>query len=368
MSKVFSILKIPICLLLCIEMGCSAYPGRALKNISSGSIETDSYLDGNNSYSTPIQQNKTYDIDSLLKKNGSILTDKEPCKIKYHELNLKNRNIIVESQIGTTGNKYPAVLDTGASQAIIISSMIVRKNKLPIYPIENETIDFNGNSLGICQLSELKIDEVNLKNWPCIYLEPYGTLNFLGIPIASTSYNHENIILGLPLLREFKYIIFDNINKEVELSHSQSFEPCCSTGWKKYPISIEEDFHGNMFLFVRLSIEGYETELQLDTGSGKGLAIGERLWTLIKDELKGVKLRKGKDFYPYIGNLNCKRGKATELEFGNRTVINPEISTFSDDSPLLDGCEGLVGMQFFSNTLFVLDFEHDLMWLREQNC
>ncbi len=90
------------------------------------------------------------------------------------------------------------------------------------------------------------------------------------------------------------------------------------TKWEKYPMSIEEDFHGICFFFVRFSIAGQETELQLDTGSGTGMALGEVLWEQIKDKLEKVILKKGKDFYPYIGNLACKKGKITELEFGNR--------------------------------------------------
>ena len=186
-----------------------------------------------------------------------------------------------------------------------------------------------------------------------------------GVQVASSKYIRDNIILGLPLLREFKYITFDNINKETELSYYQSFEPEHPEQWTKYPISIEEDFHGNAFLFVRINIAGKEIELQLDTGSGKGLAIGESLWDEIKDNLIETKLKKGKDFYPYIGSLSCKKGKSLMLSFGNRTVYNAEISVFRDDCPLLDGCEGLVGMQYFSNTTFVLDFEHDLMWIQQ---
>ena len=80
-----------------------------------------------------------------------------------------------------------------------------------------------------------------------------------------------------------------------------------------------------------------------------------------------VKLQKGKENYPYIGNLSCKKGNIHDLEFGNRTIHNAEISVFKDDCPLLDGCDGLVGMQYFSDTVFVLDFENELMWLKERD-
>ena len=362
MDRVFSILKILICIILCLQTGCSTFPTDTFKNKIGESAWIDSCPERDDSDSAPIQQ--AYNSDFLLKKNGLIISDAKPCKIKYHKLNCKDRNIVVESQIGS--NKYPAVLDTGASQAIFFDAALVKKNKLPVYSLEDGTFDFNGNTLGICRLPELQAGEVEFKDWSAIYIESHSALNFLGIPIASITHDNESIILGLPLLRKFKYIEFDNIIKEAELSYSQSFEPSSKDEWEKYPISIEEDFHGNMFLFVRLSIAGRKTEVQLDTGSGKGLAIGDTLWKQIKNQLNGVKLKKRKDFYPYIGNLSCKKGKVSKLEFGNSTVKNAEISIFSDDCPLLDGCEGLVGMQYFQNSVIVLDFERDLMWLKEQ--
>lgn len=312
-------------------------------------------------YQDNMLSDKTVIADKLIR------TLEHPHRIKYHELNSLHRNIVVEGNLGINAHKYPVVLDTGSSQPVVLNAAFVRKNNLPICNNEISNTDFNGKILGICKLLRLDIGDVILEGWPCIYFESNSGLNLFGIPIASSAYGKDNIILGLPLLREFKYIIFDNINKEAELSYHESFEPDNFENWKKYPISIEEDFHGNAFLFVRLSVAGYETELQFDTGSGRGMAIGETLWNEINNNLEKVKLKKGKDIYPYIGNLPCKKGEISRLEFGNRTINNAEISVFRDDCPLLDGCEGLVGMQYFSNTVFVLDFEHDLMWLREDN-
>ncbi len=359
MKRVFSILKILMSILLCLEPGCST---NQTKHENTG---INSYNLQSDFCSEPGRQESAISLDTLVKENGRILTGKKTCRIKYHKLSFSDRNIVVEGEMGIEGNKYPVVLDTGASQAIVLNSELVKKKKLPVYPIENGASDFNGHKPGICKLSELDIGEITLADWFCIYLESNGPPTLFGIPIASSTYGSENIILGLPLLREFKYIEFDNMNSEAELSYYKSFEPLDDNKWEKYPISIEEDFHGNAFLFVRLSITGEETELQLDTGSGRGMAIKEELWEKIRNNLDAVKLKKGRDFYPYIGNLTCKKGKVPVLELGNRIIKNADISVFKDDSTLLDGCDGLVGMQYFMNTVLVLDFEHELMWLRE---
>lgn len=354
-------------ILIFMGIGCSIYPDRTFTNrtIETGNINVYS---PKGKYCNPGKTNENSNIHNLMATADKLIqTPQQPCRIKYHELYNLHRNIVIEGNLGSSADKHPVVLDTGASQPVVLNAALVRKNNLPIYNLENINTDFNGQQLGICQLSKLDIGQVALEKWPCIYLESNKGLNIFGIPIASSTYGKDNIILGLPLLREFKYIIFDNINKEAVLSYHEPFEPQNPGGWEKYPISIEEDFHGNAFLFVKLSVAGYETELQLDTGSGRGIAIGETLWEKINNNLKEVKLKKGKDYYPYIGNLSCKKGKISKLEFGNRTIDQAEISVFDDDCPLLDGCEGLIGMQYFSNTEIVLDFDNNLMWLREQN-
>ena len=346
-----------------IFTGCSTYPKGYFtsKNTETG----ESSYSSNSEYSTSGEKysnsnNQIFPIET----DKLILTEQQPSRIKYHKLNSLHRNIVIEGILGINADKYPVILDTGSSQPVVLNAALVRKNNLPIYN-ENINADYNGKQLGTCELLKLDIGDVTLEKWPCIYFESGKRSNIFGMPIASSSYVRDNIILGLPLLREFKYIIFDNINRETELSYHKSFEPLEPEKWKQFPIFIEEDFHGNAFLFVRMNVAGYETELQLDTGSGRGMAIGERLWDNMSHNVKNVKLKKGKDNYPYIGNLSCTKGKIYELEFGDRTIYNAQISIFENDCPLLDGCEGLVGMQYFSDTVFVLDFENDIIWIKE---
>ena len=365
MGNVFKVLKNLIGILLCFQIGCAIKPIQILQEKTCENIAINSYNSQSSIYSEKNQPDIIQKPDFLNKKNGLIISSNQPCRIKYHDLYSRNRNIIVEGQIGNKGKKYPVVLDTGASQAIFLNAALVRKNKLPVYSLENSDIDFNEHKLGTCLLHELKTGNVTFVEWPCIYLETYTPLSLFGIPIASSTFNNDNIILGMPLLREFKYIAFDNINQEAVLSYHKSFEPRDENLWEKYPTFMEEDFHGNTFLFVNVTFSGVETELQLDTGSGRGLAIGETLWKQIKHRLSKIKLKKRKEFYPYIGNLPCRNGKIPEFSFCNRTIKNADISVFPDDSPLLGDCEGLVGMQFFSNQVIVLDFEHDIMWLRK---
>lgn len=281
-----------------------------------------------------------------------------PCRIKYHSSYSLNRWMAVEGKLGN-GRKYPVVLDTGASIALFVNDIHIMENKLAIYPLKSQNSDSVG--WGMCYLPELHLGEVTLANWPCYYREQHTEVQLLGLPLAKG----KAIIAGLAALRRFKYISFDSIRKEVEFSLERMFKPDQLDSWAQYSFEIEEDLGGNVFLFVKIPIAGEETELQLDTGSGRGLAITEELWERMSKKIRHIKLTKGRDLYPYIGWLVCKRGVIPKLEVGNGIVKNAKMSVFPNDSPIVDQCSGLLGMQYFQDTIMVLDFERNLMWVKK---
>ncbi len=288
---------------------------------------------------------------------------RDPSRIKYHSSYSVNRWMAVEGKLGN-GRKYPVVLDTGASIALFVNDIHIMENKLAIYPLKSHNDDSVG--WGMCYLPELHLGlargggQVTLANWPCFYREQHTEVQLLGLPLAKG----KAIIAGLAALRRFNYISFDSIKKEVEFSLERVFKADRLDSWMQYSFVIEEDLGGNIFLFVKIPIAGEETELQLDTGSGRGLAITEELWERMSKKIRHVKLKKGRDLYPYIGWLVCKRGVVPELEVGNRTIRNAKISVFPNDSPIVDQCSGLLGMQYFQDTIMVLDFERNLMWVK----
>ena len=280
-----------------------------------------------------------------------------PFRIKYHSSYSANRWMAVEGRL-SSGRKYPVILDTGASIALFVNDIHIMENKLAIYPLESHSSEPAG--WGMCYLPELHIGQVTFVNWPCFYREQHTEVQLLGLPIA----NGKAVIAGLVALRRFKYIAFDSVRKEVEFSLEEAFNPGQSDSWSQYSFAIEEDLGGNAFLFVKIPIAGEKTELQLDTGNGRGLSISEELWEKISKKIQHIELRKGTDLYPYIGRLVCKRGVISKLEVGDRIVKNAKISVFPNDSPIVEQCSGLLGMQYFQNTIMVLDFERNLMWVK----
>ena len=302
-------------------------------------------------------------LDFVLKADEQAAQGKVH-RVKYHKQYYTNHYIVIEGKIGTRANQYPVVLDTGASQPFFLNISHVLDNKLPIYTMENAISDLNGYKLGICYLPLLQIGGITFTNRPCLYLEPSANKDLFGVQVVSNNSNSDTVIVGLPVLRQFNYIMFDNIDNEVEFSYNKNFETDQSDLWEKFPLTTEEDFHGNVFLFVKISIAGKEVELQFDSGSGRGLAIGKKLWDKVDGHVQDLDLEEGRDFYPYIGRLTCRRGIVPNLQVGDRTVKNAEISVFPDDSPLLTECGGLLGMQYFQHTVVVLDFKRSLMWVK----
>ncbi len=354
-NKINWCFQIIVIIVLSLLAGCSIHPIQAVV-VSAKSLQGTSYI--------PLIKLNDGQYENIDNGNwnygGQIAEDLRqgsPFRVKYHPSYYQNYWMVVEGKLGN-GRKYPLILDTGASPALFVNDIHILENKLAIYPLSANNDDSTG--WGICHLPKLHIGEVTLLNWPCFYREQHLEIQLFGLPIA----RDKAIIAGLPALLRFKYIAFDSANKEVELSLAKTFEPGNPKMWARYAFVIEEDLGGNAFLFVKIPIAGEQTELQLDTGSGRGLAITEELWERMSRNIHNVKLSEGRDLYPYIGWLVCKRGVISRLEVGDNTVKDAKISIFPNDNLLLDQCQGLLGMQYFRDTVMVLDFERNLMWVK----
>jgi hypothetical protein len=301
-----------------------------------------------------------WDIDSRIEQAGV-------CSVKYHDSWSTAGFMVVEGTINDNPTKYPVIIDTGASQAIFVRKTHIRDNHLTVLPLTNNRSD--GCVLGLLHLSKLNIGNIKFINWPTFHLRRSSFAGLFGLSFDVGNF----IILGLPALKEFKYIAFDSIDRNVDFSAENSFSTDNPEQWDKFQISVEQDFHGNAFLFVELDIEGTQVQLQLDTGSGNGLALGEGIWRQIQSNMVSSgnflapppKFSRATEYYPYIGNLHCRKARLPKMKIGTRTVNDQMVSVFSDDSPLLQDCDGLIGMRCFRNTVIVLDFENGFLWVKK---
>lgn len=290
-----------------------------------------------------------WQIDSSIEHSGIS-------RLPYHNAHRRYKFAVVDGRIGISGRRYPVIIDTGSSQPIVLSKSHVKENGLAELKMNTSR-----GKIGLCYLQELVLGDVKLKDWPCLSFKPRAWSNTFKIAAENNNF----VIVGMPVLREFRYVRFDNISNYVEFSFEQRFDPEDANSWSNYPITVEEDWVGNTYLLVRIPVEGKEVELQLDTGSGRGLAVSQKLWDSITLKRQPAQLKKSSETYPYIGKFRCLRGKADSLEVGNRIVADAQISVFADDCPLVEDSGGLLGMQLFSDTALVIDFEKDMLWIKK---
>lgn len=350
-----------------IITGCSIQPMRMVL-VESESVENKagiSIIDIN------APENEHNSIEFTEKSNGiwyfkwtmdEDIKQKSPCQVKYHDLYYSiSHFMVVEGSIGN-GEKYPIVLDTGGStSAIIVHDIHVIKSKLSIYPL-----GFSKDFLlgGFCYLPELQIGNITFINFPALYQKKHVEVQAFGVPIS----RDKSIIIGLPVLKQFKYIRFDNIRKVAEFSLNNVFECNESNRWEQYPFLIKEDSESNAELFVKIPIAGKDMELRLDTGAGGGLAISEDLWKEISKRIQKVNLKDDTTLYPFYGRLACKSGVISKFKSGDIIIEKVKISVFPNDSKLMiqGNPKGLLGMQFFEKSVMVLDFERQLIWVKRQ--
>ncbi len=353
-----------VLLMLFLLAGCSVYPIQMVLVNSKRLDKQAGVVQLNNPNNVPgsikqIARNDgstyfSWEIDEKIEQTKTF-------RVKYHWLYYPVFHyIVVEGQVGNNKRKYPIILDTGTSLPIFVHDIHILQNKLPIYPFKSS--EGLSAGIGFCYLPQLRVGEANFIDWPAIYQEKHVEIQFFGLPFA----RDEAIILGLPALKKFKYVLFDGPRKEVEFSLHQTWNADKSEIWGLYVFSIEEDSNGNAFLFVEIFIAGENMKLQLDTGSGQGLAIREKLWERIHNKFSNLKLKAGLEHYPFFGKLPCRKGIIKDLEVGGRKVKNAKISIFPDDGVLMSvkNRQGLLGMQYFRDTVLVLDFEHQIMWVK----
>jgi len=335
--------------LLFLLTGCTAFPFQYII-VDTPHISAEPYTEVAMSDS---RQNLHWQIDSKFERADTF-------RVKYHPISATRRCVVVEGSISDNEKKYPVVLDTGASQGVFINDIHALENKLPIYQVQTNKAG-QDYGLGLCYIPELRIGQMTLVDFPCWYLQRHLELKFFGMPIA----RDDSIIVGLTALREFSCIVFDSINKEVEFLHNQTFEPDQEHEWSKYPLSIEED-RGNVFLFVHIPVDGELMKVQLDTGSGNGLALSEELWEKLSHKVQNVSLKEGTELYPYIGRLPCRKGAIAQLQVGDRLIQNAKMSVFPANSPLLSDCDAILGMRYFQDAVMVLDFKNAMLWVSSQ--
>jgi hypothetical protein len=287
------------------------------------------------------------DKTSVIWKGTSINFKSDKCRVKH----LGTSNLTVMATL-KNGKEYAVVIDSGNPSAMGISDTIVLEAGTEIYPLEG----LGKRTGGLCHLCQVKIGEMTMVHPPCTYTLTHYEKRWMGL----TTWKQKQINMGLKLMKSFAYILVDNISGEVEFSGKPVFNPDPNGTWTSYPMKIEPDVNGDERLMVDIPIAGQSRHVQFDTGSSR-LVVARSVWEQISRAFRIVKRTSRKLKMPH-GFEPCDRMTIQRLRVGDISVSNPVVEVLGDDNPWGEKFF-LLGMDIFKNTVVVLDFEKELLWV-----
>ncbi len=267
-------------------------------------------------------------------------------------------NLQILGQIGD-GGKYPVIIDTGNPGNALVTHTVVTAEGLSIYPFDCSHENCNHKMQGgLCHVCPLKIGEISFVHPLCTYrLCHYEQLAF-GKAIKT----EREINIGMELLKGFSYILIDNIKQEVEFSGDTDFASEPNESWSKYPAVIEPNETGKRRIMVNIEIGSKRRKVIFDTGSGSGLTFDESVWNQMSSEFKVVQSKRGRVRMLH-GFEPCDHVTVEQLSIGGRIVKQARIEVLGDDRPF--GADFfLMGMPFFHDKVIVIDFKHELFWVK----
>lgn len=273
------------------------------------------------------------------------------CRVKMRE---ESPNVQVLAQVND-GKIYPLVIDSGATKYLACTDSLVLDAGLEIYPI----YELGKNIGGLCHLNQLKIGTLTIVHPACEYWLAHYERRVLG----QTIWKEKKLNLGLNLMKEFSYILFDNVTREVEFTTNNSFNPQDSNQWHQYPISIERNEKQYARLMVDITLAGQTQHIEFDTGAAPGLILTESIWAKISSGLHIRHQEKGQLRTPLSGWLPCRMITVEQLALGNISINDARIHVIADDNPFGQD-EFTLGIGFFEETVIVLDFVRNILWVR----
>ena len=301
------------------------------------------------------------DTTSIVIKEGrmDIALEGSPCRVKYMErsgADLDN-GITLEGELAGSSRSYPVRIDTGVPGYLLVNEIHVRENNLPIYHTP-------GSQEGICHLPDLRIGGLTLSNFLAIFKLRHSELQLFGLPIRKD----KTIYIGVSLLQQFKYVAFDGINDEVEFSVTKRFEMEDQSLWSHYRFSAKPDANGRPRISIQIPIGGQEMTLVFDTGCQPALVTTEKIWEQTRKRFRKIRKSIKTGYAPLAGgNLRSRTVIVKELDIGNRVVKKAYVGILPKDNSVFAGFtgqDGILGMQCFADTTIVLDFEREVMWVK----
>jgi len=262
------------------------------------------------------------------------------------------------SVMGTLNGErqYPILIDTGCNQGLIVNDVVALESGLGLCPIDVEL----GSGLGgFCHVDEIEIGGMTIRKPPCCYTRGHYERRAFGKPTQK----ERQVILGLNLMRGFRYLLIDNVASEVEFGLGQSFAPDPNESWWQFPMSIETEGWNRLRALVEMPIAGQTRRIMIDTAASWNLYVSRSIWKELSREVNIIETSQSRSKM-FRGWTDVEKVTVEQFQIGQRTLSRATIAVV-DESAAWKSDNFLLGMDNFADTAIALDFEDNRFWIRE---
>jgi hypothetical protein len=302
---------------------------------------------------------------NVIRMEPCRITLDKPCRVDYRKLEWWLRSVVVVDCRLPNGKEYPVCIDSGCTHIeVLVNDLVVEENNLETLFGETgeEKISLieKRKECGLCFLPSLKIAEMIIENPFCVWKPRHWEFQIFGLPLWQDKY----LFLGNYALCRFHYIRFDNAKMQVEFSYTESFQPEQSEKWARYPFTVRKSDYRIM---VDIPIAGEIYNIYFDTCGAIELQLRPELWGKIRSRITAAIPKNSKCLTYQFGYLPCRSTIVERLSIGNIELKNADVVIWSEDAPYLSkDLLGCISLLTFRNTSVVLDFERNLLWVKNQ--
>ncbi len=243
---------------------------------------------------------------------------------------------VIESDAGDL-----VLLDTGMDAPAHITLDLARDLKLPSHL---------GQPFDFARADSLDLQTVTARDLPATIDRHQWVYQLFGLPL----HRSRGWTLGLPLLRQTRYLSFDNPRKRVTLGF-ENFEPANPADWTSYPLTI----HNNA-PFVELPLAGQTIKLLADSAGGPHLILNPAQWELLKPHVE-IRSHTTSSYPTWTGLQPVDVYTLRHLPLGPLHLYDEPVWVRKGES--LESLP-LLGLGLLEHHTTVYDFSAHLLWIR----
>jgi len=261
------------------------------------------------------------------------------------------------SVMGTVNgeSQYPILIDTGCTLGMIVNDVVALETRLGLYPIPTEL----GSGIGgLCHIEQLDVGDMTILSAPCCYQCGHYERRAFG----QRTQQEKQVILGLNLMRRFRYLLIDHNAREVEFGLHQSFAPDPNQSWHRFPLALEAPSGREPHAIAEIPIAGQIRRVIIDTAADWNLYISRNVWEELSRQVDIVETSPSRSKMSH-GWTDVERVIVERFRIGQRTLPRAIIAVV-DESAGWKRDQLLLGMDNFADTAVTLDFEHGSFQVR----